>query len=62
MKVLTVISTIFMPLIIIGSLYGMNVPVPHLPGGPESQFWWVLGIMLSLSASLIIFFRIKDWL
>ena len=62
MKVLTVISTIFMPLMIIGSLYGMNVPVPHLPGGPESQFWWVLAIMLSLSASLIIFFRIKDWL
>jgi magnesium transporter len=62
MKVLTVISTIFMPLMIIGSLYGMNVPVPHLPGGPESQFWWVLGIMLSLSATLIILFRVKEWL
>ena len=62
MKILTVISTIFMPLMIIGSLYGMNVPVPHLPGGPESQFWWVLGIMLTLSATLLLIFRSKDWL
>jgi len=62
MKALTVISAIFMPLMIIGSLYGMNVPVPHLPGGPESQFWWVLGLMLSLSAVLLMIFRRNDWL
>jgi magnesium transporter len=62
MKVLTVISTIFMPLMIIGSLYGMNVPVPHLPGGPESQFWWVLGIMLSLSTGMLLLFRKNGWL
>ena len=62
MKVLTVISTISMPLLIIGSLYGMNVPVPHLPGGPESQFWWVLGIMLSFSVAMMFVFRRNDWL
>jgi magnesium transporter len=33
MKVLTVISTIFMPLTVLTSMYGMNVRLPHLPGG-----------------------------
>jgi len=62
MKVLTVISTIFMPLTVIASLYGMNVPLPHLPGGEVAQFWWVLGIMLSLSTGMLLIFRRMDWL
>ena len=33
MKVLTVISTIFMPLTVLTGMYGMNVPLPHFPGG-----------------------------
>ena len=33
MKVLTVIATIFMPLTVLTSMYGMNVPLPHFPGG-----------------------------
>jgi magnesium/cobalt transport protein CorA len=45
MKVLTVIATIFMPLTVLTSMYGMNVQLPHLPGGEGAQFWWILGIM-----------------
>ena len=41
MKVLTVISTIFMPLTVLTSMYGMNVDLPHLPGGAQVQFWWI---------------------
>ncbi len=33
MKVLTIISTIFMPMTVLTGMYGMNVPLPHLPGG-----------------------------
>ena len=33
MKVLTVIATIFMPLTVLTGMYGMNVPLPHFPGG-----------------------------
>lgn len=62
MKVLTVISTIFMPLTVLASVYGMNVPLPHLPGGAEAQFWWVLGIMFSLSGGMLLVFRRMDWL
>lgn len=62
MKVLTVISTIFMPLTVLASVYGMNVELPHMPGGPHAQFWWVLGLMLSLSAGMLLVFRKMDWL
>ena len=33
MKVLTVITTIFMPLTVLTGLCGMNVPLPRFPGG-----------------------------
>jgi len=61
MKVLTVIATIFMPLTVIASLYGMNVPVPHLPGGAEAQFWWILGIMVALSGLMLAAFKKMDF-
>lgn len=62
MKVLTIISTIFMPMTVLTGLYGMNVDLPHLPGGPYAQFWWILGIMAATSAVMLAFFRRKGWL
>jgi magnesium transporter len=61
MKVLTVISTIFMPLTVLTSMYGMNLVLPHMPGGDAAQFWWVLGIMLTVSAIMLWFFRRRGW-
>ena len=43
MKVLTIISTIFLPLTVLTGMYGMNVTLPHFPGGEPSQFWWIVG-------------------
>lgn len=62
MKVLTVISTIFMPLAVLTGLYGMNVPVPHLPGGEAAQFWWIVGFMGVLSGVMIWIFHRMRWL
>jgi magnesium transporter len=62
MKVLTVIATIFMPLTVLTGMYGMNVPLPHLPGGEGAQFWWILAIMLGSSAGMLWWFRQMDWL
>lgn len=62
MKVLTIITTLFMPLTLLTGMYGMNIPLPHLPGGAGLQFWWLLGIMLALSVSMLLLFRRKDWL
>lgn len=62
MKVLTVIATIFMPLTVLTGAYGMNVGLPRFPGGEGAQFWWVLGIMLSLSGGMLAWFRKRGWI
>lgn len=62
MKVLTVIATIFMPLTVLTGLYGMNVTIPQLPGGPDAQFWWVMGMVGAISAAMLALFHRKDWL
>jgi magnesium transporter len=62
MKVLTVMSTIFLPLTVLTGMWGMNVPLPHFPGGPDVQFWWVLGVMALLSGSMLAFFRRNRWM
>ena len=62
MKVLTVISTIFMPLTFITGLYGMNIDLPHFGLGPERFFWALLLFMLSISAAMLAWFRNKQWI
>ena len=62
MKVLTIISTIFMPMTVLTGMYGMNVPLPHLPGGEHAQFWWILGIMASVTFVMLALFRRRGWL
>jgi len=62
MKVLTIIATLFMPLTVLTGVYGMNVPLPHLPGGDSAQFWWIFAIMFGMSAGMLAFFRRKGWI
>jgi magnesium transporter len=62
MKVLTVIATIFMPLTVLTSMWGMNVTLPHLPGGDHAQFWWVGAVMVMLSGAMLWGFRWMRWL
>jgi magnesium transporter len=62
MKVLTVVSTIFMPITFLSGLYGMNVPIPHFPGGEAAQFWWLFGIMIAIVVFMLTLFRRKNWI
>jgi magnesium transporter len=62
MKLLTVLTTVFMPLTLISGLWGMNVPLPHFPGGLAAQFWWVVGLMVVVVASMLVVFRRMRWL
>jgi magnesium transporter len=62
MKVLTVVSVIFMPLTLLAGLYGMNVPLPHLPGGDTAQFWWLLGICAATVVIMLAVFRRMRWI
>ena len=62
MKVLTLISTIFLPLTVLTGMYGMNVTLPHMPGGDAWQFWWVVGIMVVLAGGMVFYFRRRGWI
>jgi magnesium transporter len=62
MKVLTIVSTMFMPPTLLAGLYGMNVPLPHFPGGEPLQFWWVVGCSVAVSAVMLIWFRRRRWI
>lgn len=62
MKVLTIMSTIFLPMTVLTGMFGMNVDLPAFAGGAGGQFWWVLGIMVVMSAAMLLFFRIKHWI
>jgi magnesium transporter len=62
MKVLTIIATIFMPLTVLTGMWGMNVTLPHLPGGEAAQFWWVAALMLVLAGVMLWYFRKQKWI
>jgi magnesium transporter len=62
MKVLTVMSTIFLPLTVLTGMWGMNIPLPHLPGGEAAQFWWLAGSMVSIIGVMLAGFRWKHWI
>ena len=62
MKVLTVASTIFLPLTVLTGMWGMNVEIPHLPGGASAQFWWIVAIMIAIVAAMLALFRRNRWI
>lgn len=61
MRVLTVITTIFMPLSFIASIYGMNFEYM-----PELKLQWgypvVLGVMVVVGVGMLVLFKNKRWL
>jgi magnesium transporter len=62
MKVLTVMSTIFLPLTVLTGMWGMNIELPHFPGGDGVQFLWVAGIMAGVSLAMLALFRLNKWI
>src|SRR5574344_147755 len=60
MRVLTIISTIVLPLTFITGLYGMNVELP-LAQYPIA-FWFILGVCLLTILFLLLFFSRKRWM
>ncbi len=60
MKVLTVMSTIFIPLTFLSGLYGMN-----FAWMPERDWKWsypiLLGFMMLITVSLLLYFRRRGW-
>ena len=64
MRILTVISVIMMPLTLVTSFYGMNVPLPGQSGFffNDEPFWLLSILMLILAVGLLLYFRRRSWL
>ena len=61
MKVLTIITTIFIPLSFIASVYGMNFDqMPELR--KENGYFVVLGFMGFIGLALVFYFWKRGWL
>jgi len=61
MKVLTIMSSIFIPLTFLAGIYGMNFEyIPEL--GYKHGYFVLLGVMLVLFILLLVFFKRKKWL
>jgi len=60
MKLLTIITTIFIPLSFIAGIYGMNfdnMPELRLDYG----YFYILGLMAAIFIAMIFYFRYKKW-
>lgn len=61
MRILTVITAIFVPLSFLAGVYGMNFDyIPELK--VKNGFFYLLGFMAIISTILILFFKKKRWL
>ena len=63
MRILTVITTIMMPLTLVASVYGMNIGLPQF--GSESSlvsFLIIISIMIVVIGIMLLFFRSRRWI
>jgi magnesium transporter len=60
MKILTLVSSILLPLTFIASLYGMNIklPIQDHPG----SFMIVSGVMVAIAVFMLIYFKVRKWM
>lgn len=60
MRVLTVISVIMLPLTLISSVYGMNIPLPLQ--NDANSFIIISGLMIGIALVMLVYFRWRNWL
>ncbi len=60
MKVLTIISTIFLPLMLLASIYGMNLMMPEFK--EPMAYPVVIIVMFAVAIFMLIIFKRKRWL
>ncbi len=63
MRVLTVITVIFMPLTLVAGIYGMNMHLPGI-GNPDDPrpFWGLMALMAATVVVMLFFFKKRGWM
>ncbi|MEK7847520.1 MAG: CorA family divalent cation transporter, partial [Chloroflexota bacterium] len=59
-RVLTIVFTVVLPLMILSSLYGMNVPLPF--ANSPLTFWAHFVVSGLISLLMLLWFRRRGWL
>jgi magnesium transporter len=65
LRVLTAFSVIVLPLTLVASIFGMNVGLPgggDPASGPHTAFWVIVGVMVSVLAGMVGYFRKRGFL
>ena len=60
MRMLTIIATILLPITVVASIYGMNIPLPFQNSSYSLAL--VFFVMLVIISSMLIFFRHQRWI
>ncbi len=60
MKILTLISSIVLPLTFLTGIYGMNVLLPF--EDDNSTFWGIVVVMLGIGGGMVALFKKKKWM
>jgi magnesium transporter len=60
MKILTIIATIFMPITLVASIWGMNIPLPFQHS--SLSFLYVALIMAGIISGMLYFFHRQHWI
>jgi len=60
MKILTLISSIVLPLTFLTGIYGMNVLLPF--ESESSAFWGIVLVMLGIGGGMVALFKKKKWM
>jgi len=61
LRVLTAFSVAMLPLTLLASVFGMNVPLPGQQGS-SSEFWVIVAVMAATLIGVLLFFRRRGYL
>ncbi|MFL5710040.1 MAG: magnesium transporter CorA family protein [Chloroflexota bacterium] len=61
LRVLTAFSVAMLPLTLLASVFGMNVPLPG-QNGSSSEFWLIVALMAAILLGVLLFFRRRGYL
>jgi len=60
MRILTIIATILLPITLLASIWGMNIPLPFQ--NSSYALLYIILIMIAIIASMLYFFRRQHWI